>query len=949
MAIKEEILFSADFKKALKDMDKFTRDSNKKLTALSNTFKTLGTVAAGFVSVLSVSKVISFFEKAVAAASKEADAVNDLNTALGITGKYTDAVSKSLVNFAKALEDSSNFSSEQILKAETLIQTLGKLDEQGLKKATQGAVNLAAAFHKDLGEAATIVGKAAEGNTDALRRMGINIKATSDKAETFARVLKTLEGFAGAAEAQTRTFAGSLVKLGNKEDELLKTTGRLITDNPEVVKFLSLFGSAIELLTKNIEENKQPISVLITNFAKFGESTIPLVLKAIGIAVTTFNYFQKAIGFVQGAIVNTIDTVKLRISLLVEATSSFIKAIGNLITSVKSGDFSSLQDGFDQVKASILSMGDALTQNVGLSGTTKAIIKSTEESSAGYDALTDAIDKSAQAVKDLAKNAAKPISVAKPPNLGGGGSTGIFSGLGDAISSAFSSGGTQKSITEAFNSSVDSVNESDFGRQYREANGVAFSKSFADGAETFGSVVSSSFSLAVDAFKGTIGLLQGVLGGEFLNAFNGVIQGIGGFPEALSSGFKDLNDIVNSLLDNLPKIIEDLLKNIPAVVDNFVKKFPEIIKLLLDAMPKIVDKLVEAFPKIINTILAALPDIVDKLSTALTKIVGAIVDVLPSIIEAIPALIDRTLEELPRVLETILKGLPKIITAILQAIPKIVRSLAHALPEIVKVLAENLAPIILALVQGILEAIPEIILALIDEFIVKGGIFKIIGALIQAIPQICIAIVQGVVRAAFNSTGALIDYIGKLLGTVFSGSIKFPKFDIEAIKDFLSGKLMVDKIRENFATIKDVLTGKLFAEKVKALFDKFQEQLKTILSGGLSGGKNGGAAGALGKAGKALGFATGGIIPQGFPDDSFPAKLSSGELVIPKGDVSRLSDFLDGQQRGTTVSGGGSGGGLDLAALADLINNRPLNVSVNIGEEQFATALLNVRRRGFRV
>jgi hypothetical protein len=69
------------------------------------------------------------------------------------------------------------------------------------------------------------------------------------------------------------------------------------------------------------------------------------------------------------------------------------------------------------------------------------------------------------------------------------------------------------------------------------------------------------------------------------------------------------------------------------------------------------------------------------------------------------------------------------------------------------------------------------------------------------------------------------------------------------------------------------------------------------------------------------------MVPAGYPNDSFPAKLTSGEAILPTDTVAKLESFL--------ANGGGAG----------------QNVTVNlvVGEEQLAKVMLNLNRQGFRV
>jgi TP901 family phage tail tape measure protein len=81
-------------------------------------------------------------------------------------------------------------------------------------------------------------------------------------------------------------------------------------------------------------------------------------------------------------------------------------------------------------------------------------------------------------------------------------------------------------------------------------------------------------------------------------------------------------------------------------------------------------------------------------------------------------------------------------------------------------------------------------------------------------------------------------------------------------------------------------------------------------------------------------LASGGLVPSGFPNDTFPANLSSGELVVPRKDTQRLSNFLDRAEAE----------GFNKTESAP----QPLTINLQIGESELAKVLLNLNRQGFR-
>ena len=80
-------------------------------------------------------------------------------------------------------------------------------------------------------------------------------------------------------------------------------------------------------------------------------------------------------------------------------------------------------------------------------------------------------------------------------------------------------------------------------------------------------------------------------------------------------------------------------------------------------------------------------------------------------------------------------------------------------------------------------------------------------------------------------------------------------------------------------------------------------------------------------------------MPAGFPNDSFPARLTSGETIIDRSQSSQLQDFLDSQAAGNKTT----------QAKTETSAPQAVTINLQIGESQLAQVLLNLNRQGFRV
>ncbi len=184
-------------------------------------------------------------EKAIEAASSEEAAVNQLNLALATTGQYTDEAARHFEEYATTLSRTTLASKEAVLQGASLIQTMGKLSEPTLQRATKAALDLSAAMHVTAEQGFAIVERAAGGNVTALNKLGLKIFQTGDTTKDFTHTLDVLEGrFRGLAELQTNTFAGSVNAVHTAITELLATVGKLVTASPTMIKILKTVSSS---------------------------------------------------------------------------------------------------------------------------------------------------------------------------------------------------------------------------------------------------------------------------------------------------------------------------------------------------------------------------------------------------------------------------------------------------------------------------------------------------------------------------------------------------------------------------------------------------------------------------------------------------------------------------------------------------------------------------------
>jgi len=224
-------------------------DLNKKLKGATTDVETFGdkmekvgkVVGAAFVAAAAAAGAyaVKIGVEGVKAAIEDEAAQNRLATALkNATGATNEQI--------KATED-------YILKTELatgktdteLRSALGRLalSTESTTKAQEllnTALNISASTGKPLEAVANALGKAYDGQTTALGRLGLGLSSAELKGKSFADVQKTLDDrFAGASAAAAETYQGKLDRMNRAFDEAKEAIGTALL--PVVQKLLELF------------------------------------------------------------------------------------------------------------------------------------------------------------------------------------------------------------------------------------------------------------------------------------------------------------------------------------------------------------------------------------------------------------------------------------------------------------------------------------------------------------------------------------------------------------------------------------------------------------------------------------------------------------------------------------------------------------------------------------
>jgi hypothetical protein len=260
--------------------------------------------------------------------------------------------------------------------------------------------------------------------------------------------------------------------------------------------------------------------------------------------------------------------------------------------------------------------------------------------------------------------------------------------------------------------------------------------------------------------------------------------------------------------------------------------------------------------------------VVQTLTAGATALLGPFGQALGPIFD----LLSQGPEKVKQTIDAFTSALPAIISNIVLAIPVLIQSINESIPLIIDNLIANLP----MMIDALIASLPQIIMSAVTLMPRITTAFTF--GLIKAIPQIINAFIAEIPTMISSFTMELVNAAGDFINAIWQW-------------------------------IKDTIPGAGAAGK--AATGDFGGAISDTLSG----------------IGDFFGFAEGGMVPAGYPNDSFPAKLTSGEAVLPTDTVAKLESFL--------ANGGGGAG---------------QNVTINlvVGEEQLAKVMLNLNRQGFR-
>lgn len=303
----------------------------------------------------SAGKLEKFGKVAGAAFLAAAAAAGAYAVKIGVDGvKAALADEQSQVKLASALENATNATKAQIAATEDSIDKMARatgvaddslrpalarlaLSTGNVSKAQDLlslALDISTQTGKPLEGVANALGKAYDGNSAALGRLGIGLTAAELKAMSFTEVQTKLSDlFGGAAAKNAATFQGRMDRLKVAFDEGVEAIGykllpiiealiKIIIEN--VVPGFEKFAKLFEPLRDAIERNKESFQALGSFLVDY---IVPVFTVALGGAI---NFVARVAGGVVDIIGGIINVIRNLVSGAIDGINAIIRAYNSI-------------------------------------------------------------------------------------------------------------------------------------------------------------------------------------------------------------------------------------------------------------------------------------------------------------------------------------------------------------------------------------------------------------------------------------------------------------------------------------------------------------------------------------------------------------------------------------------------------------------------------------------
>jgi phage-related protein len=328
--LKLSILADVDqLKKSLQQANGDVDDSSSKMGDFAKkaglAFAAAGAAAGAYAIKIGIDGVKAAIEDEAA----QVKLANALKSATGATEAQIAATEEQILKMSLATGVSDS-------KLRPALQRIA-LSTNDLSKAQDllsVALDVSTSTGKPLEAVANAIGKAYDGNTAALGKLGIGLSSAELKTMSFTDVqTKLTDLFGGAAAANAETYQGRLDRLKVTFEEAKETIGyKLLPIIQQLVDFivskvvpaLGKFADFFKPITEAIDNNKETFMQFIEFIQKY---VVPVLVTVLGGAF-------KVVGEIAGGIINVIGAVISGLNSLISGAVAGINALIRVYNSI---------------------------------------------------------------------------------------------------------------------------------------------------------------------------------------------------------------------------------------------------------------------------------------------------------------------------------------------------------------------------------------------------------------------------------------------------------------------------------------------------------------------------------------------------------------------------------------------------------------------------------------
>ena len=328
--LKLSILADVDqLKKSLASADNDVEGSSNKLGEFSKKAGLAFAAAAAAAGAYAIKLAVDGVKAAIEDEAAQVRLATALKNATGATDTMIASVEKQILQTSLA----TGVTDDQLRPALQRL-SLSTGDVTKSQELLNLALDISQATGKSLDTVANGLGKAYDGNTAALGKLGIGLSSAELKAMTFTEVQTKLSDlFGGAAAANAETFAGRLQILKVTFDEAKESVGaKLLPIIQKLVEFvvnevvpaLGKFADFFKPITDAISANKEEFTTFIAFIQKY---VVPVLVTVLGGAF-------KVVGEIAGGIINVIGAVIGGLNSLISGAVAGINALIRVYNSI---------------------------------------------------------------------------------------------------------------------------------------------------------------------------------------------------------------------------------------------------------------------------------------------------------------------------------------------------------------------------------------------------------------------------------------------------------------------------------------------------------------------------------------------------------------------------------------------------------------------------------------